>query len=371
MKETWTPRHFEWPAFGFLAVLFGLGVLTLFSIAAGGSAGRMPLYLKQLTVGSVGLMLFFGVILVDYHRLARASVLLYAVTLALLVLVLFKGTSIHGARRWLTLGPLSAQPSELTKLALILIWAKILAGKARRGGIPIRELTLPVILMIPPVALMLKQPDLGTALSLPFILAVMVLVAGLSSRTLTLALVVAPLALPFAWQFFWMALKDYQRERLLTFMNPTVDPLGSGYHLAQSKIAIGSGGFFGKGLFGVTQGSLRFLPEGHTDFVFAVFAEAWGFVGVAVFIGVIVLLFRWGIEVVQKAKDPLGALMACGVLAFLAFQIAVNLAMAMGLMPVVGVPLPFVSYGGTALITAMIAFGLLVNIKMKRLMLLY
>ncbi len=371
MRERWQTRHFEWQGLGLLVALYGLGILTLYSVTAGQSGGQTPFYLKQLAWGLVGLLAFAGVVAVDYHRLARVSSLLYGLGLLCLVLVFWKGTAVHGARRWLSLGPLSGQPSELMKLALILVWARMLATRVRRGGIPARELALPVALAVPPVLLTLKQPDLGTALSLVFTLFMMVLVAGLSSRTLTLTLVVTPLVLPFAWQLWWMALKDYQRARFLAFIAPTDDPLGRGYHLTQSKIAIGSGGLAGKGLFGATQGPLRFLPEGHTDFIFAVFAEAWGFLGVLVLLGVMALLFQWGLDVVQRAKDPLGALLATGVLAMLAFQVVVNVAMAMGMMPVVGVPLPFMSYGGTALLTSMIALGLLVNVKMKRLMLLY
>jgi rod shape determining protein RodA len=179
------------------------------------------------------------------------------------------------------------------------------------------------------------------------------------------------MAFPFAWEMFWNALKPYQRNRLIAFINPAVDPMGRGYHALQSKIAIGSGGGFGKGLFGGTQSQLKFLPEGHTDFIFSVFAEEWGFLGVLLLLVLYFLLIWWGIDVAYKAKDQLGVFLAVGVVAMLVFYLTANVGMTLGIVPVVGVPLPLMSYGGNSILTTMAGLGLLLNIKMRRFMLFY
>ena len=179
------------------------------------------------------------------------------------------------------------------------------------------------------------------------------------------------MAFPFAWVIFWNSLKTYQRNRLIAFINPALDPMGRGYHALQSKIAIGSGGWFGKGLFGGTQSQLKFLPESHTDFVFAVYAEEWGFVGVLLLLSLYFLLIWWGIDAAYKAKDDLGVFLALGVVAMLMFYLTINVGMTLGLVPVVGVPLPLMSYGGNSLLTTMAGLGLLLNIKMRRLTLFY
>jgi rod shape determining protein RodA len=230
---------------------------------------------------------------------------------------------------------------------------------------------LPGLLTLPGLLLILAQPDLGTAMSFTFIYLSMVLMAGPHTKAFGLVALFTVMLFPFLWELFWASLHGYQRERILTFWNPAVDPAGKGYHALQSQIAIGSGGLFGKGLDEATQSRLRFLPEGHTDFVFAVFAEQWGFLGVLVLFALFVALIVLAAEIALKAKDALGLLLAAGIVTMLGFGLIVNTGMTMGLFPIVGIPLPLMSYGGTTTVTAMAALGLLLNVKRRRLTLFY
>jgi rod shape determining protein RodA len=208
-------------------------------------------------------------------------------------------------------------------------------------------------------------------MSFTFIYLAMVLIGGLHARTLGLGLLFTSMLFPFIWELFWTSLHDYQRARILTFWDPTVDPAGKGYHTLQSQIAIGSGGVWGKGLDEATQSRLKFLPEGHTDFIFAVFAEHWGFIGVLVLFVLFALLIFLIAEIAFKAKDEFGLLLAAGILAMLGFCLVVNIGMTMGVFPIVGIPLPLMSYGGTTTVTTMMALGLLLNVKRRRLTLFY
>jgi rod shape determining protein RodA len=225
--------------------------------------------------------------------------------------------------------------------------------------------------MAPGLLLILKQPDLGSGLSFLAIYVSMLLVVGVRSKALGILLLLALMLFPFAWEVVWGALHDYQRERILTFVNPAYDPGGRGYHALQSRIAIGSGELLGKGLYGGTQSQLKFLPEGHTDFVFAVFAEEWGFLGVLLLLGLFLGLIMLSMEIASRAKDVLGALVAAGVIAMIGFSMVINIGMTAGIFPIVGIPLPLMSYGGSAIVTTMAALGLLVNIKRRRLTLFY
>jgi rod shape determining protein RodA len=259
----------------------------------------------------------------------------------------------------------------LVKVSILLILAKYFSDHHPRKGLNLRQLIVPGVLFLIPALLILKQPDLGTALSISSIFLSMVFVLGLRSKFLIYSSLLSMMLFPFFWQFFWNHLKDYQRERLLTFVNPTDDPMGTGYHIIQSKIAIGSGGFFGKGLFGGTQSQLKFLPESHTDFIFSVFAEEWGFFGILILFALFLFLIFWGIEIAYKAKDTLGALLAIGIVGLISFYFLVNVGMTLGMAPVVGVPLPLMSYGGTSMVTTLGLLGLLLNVKLRRFMLFY
>jgi rod shape determining protein RodA len=366
-------NHFDWKVVGVILILFGMGLLTLYSVTvpSDGQAVRHPLYMKQIYWMILGLGLFFAMAFVDYHFWVRFSPALYIGSVLFLVLVLFIGRVGQGARRWLSLGLFDFQPSEWVKLTLIIVLAHLFSRKYARGGLSFLDLVTPLAICAIPLVLILKQPDLGTGLVILAILGTMVFVVGLQSRTLGYGLFLSLMAFPFFWVAFWKSLKSYQKDRLLTFLNPSADPTGTGYHVLQSKIAIGSGGFWGKGLWGGTQSQLRFLPEGHTDFIFAVFAEQWGFMGVLVLMALYGYLLWWGIEVAMKAKDAVGGFMAAGIVTLLLFYLAVNIGMTVGLLPVVGIPLPFMSYGGNSLLTMLVGMGLLLSIKMRRFMLFY
>jgi rod shape determining protein RodA len=354
-------QNVDWLLLAAALALVGLGLLTLWSLSPGRQGSGVAW--RQLAWLGVGLLAMLGVASVDYRNLVRAAPAFYVLGLLLLLAVFFLGRPVSGARRWIPLGPVTLQPGELFKLIFVLTLAWVLTARwadPRWRG----TLAAALGLVVPPFLLVVRQPDLGTALVLiPALLAVLV-GAGVRGRDLAwlgaAGLAVTPLA--------WLALREYQRERLLVYLDPFRDPLGSAYNVIQSKIAIGSGQLLGKGIAGATQGRLAFLPERHTDFVFAVFAETWGFLGaVLVLVGYAVLLVR-GFEIAGKAREPLGRLLALGVTALLAAQVLTNLGMVTGLLPVVGIPLPLMSYGGSSLVVTFMALGLLLSVRMRRLL---
>jgi rod shape determining protein RodA len=222
-------------------------------------------------------------------------------------------------------------------------------------------------LVLPGLLLILKQPDLGSGLSFVAVYAAMLLMVGMRSKALGVILLFSLMLFPFAWEFMWGSLHDYQRQRIMTFVDPVSDPGGKGYHALQSQIAIGAGELTGKGLYGGTQSQLKFLPEGHTDFVFSVFAEEWGFLGVLALLILFVALIWLSLEIVARAKDQLGALLAVGILCMVCFCVVINIGMTVGMFPIVGIPLPLMSYGGSATVMTMASLGLLLNVKRRRL----
>ena len=280
----------------------------------------------------------------DYKILQRYGNHFYVFNLILLLLVMLVGQTALGAQRWIALGPISIQPSEFSKLIMIVALAAMLE---KRGG-RIQTLTdlAPIAAYVGvPFLLVLKQPDLGTSLVFLAIFFGMVFIAGVRLRLLFGILGTGLAALPVLWHF----LKDYQKMRIMVFMDPNVDPLGAGYHIIQSKIAIGSGMHFGKGLFGGTQSQLNFLPENHTDFIFSVVGEELGFVGCAVLLLLYLVILWRGIRIAQDASDLFGRLLAVGITSMIAFHVLVNVGMTMGIMPVTGIPLPLMSYGVSSL----------------------
>jgi rod shape determining protein RodA len=372
MIERKSIAGFDWLIFFAICALLGISVLTLYSLApAQVASGRTPLFVKQTYWILIGWMAFLMMAWVDYHVLIRFAWPLYGITLLLLVGVLLTGRVVQGAQRWISLGFFSVQPSEIAKVTLLLILAKHFSDHAGKTGLSFGQILRPGLLLAVPALLILKQPDLGTAVAISSVFLVMLFVLGLRSKLFIYATLFSILAFPFFWLFFWNHLKDYQKARLLTFITPTSDPMGAGYHITQSRIAIGSGQLTGKGLFGGTQSQLKFLPEGHTDFIFAVFSEAWGFRGIVVLFILFLVVLLWGIEIACKAKDLLGTLLAVGILGLLSCYFLVNVSMTLGVMPTVGIPLPLVSYGGTALVTTMGLLGLLFNVKLRRFMLFY
>jgi rod shape determining protein RodA len=346
--------HFDWSLCALAAVLCGAGLLTLWSLVP-------RLAVRQVIALGVASLVFLAVVSIDYRTLARWAYPGYVAGLTVLAAVLVLGRAAQGARRWISLGPLSIQPSELFKLALLLVVAHYLASReAVRPGWD--RVLVPLALTAPALVLIVKQPDLGTALVLLPVVATLIVAGGARWRDLGL-LAGAGLAVAPA---LWFLLHDYQRQRLLVYVDPSRDPLGSAWNVIQAKITIGSGQLLGKGLFGGTQSRLAFLPERHTDFIFAAFAESWGFVGAIVLLAAYGGLVLRGFDVAATARDALGSLIATGATALIATQALVNLGMVTGLLPVVGIPLPLVSYGGSALLTALAAVGLIANVRMRR-----
>jgi len=354
--------HFEWPLLLCVLALLTLGIVTIASATHAGDAMISRFVARQVTWAGIGLVAMLAALSFDYHVLQRYGYAFWAGAVVLLVLTAVLGTSGGGAQRWLTLGPITIQPSEFVKLPAILVCAAYLHRYAADDPLPARLLIVPAILLMIPSLLILKQPDLGTAIIVCATGGAVLLVAGLHWRLLAGLAVTAAFALPQAW----LLLKPYQRQRVLTFLDPESDPLGAGYHIIQSRIAIGSGQLTGKGYLNGSQNRLDFLPEQHTDFVFAVFAEEWGFVGCALVMLLYVALLSRCFVIGMRAKDSFALLLTAGLTTLIFCQVLINIGMASGMLPVVGVTLPFFSYGGSSLLVSMIAIGLLMNISMRR-----
>ena len=366
-----TLSNFDWSFLCAFLALVAVGLAAVYSATYSMDGGRHGLFLKQLRWMAIG---FAGLALIlkfGYQSIERWGYVLYGIASLLLVAVLVMGRTGMGAQRWLPLGPFSFQPSEVAKLFIIIALAKYFSEDGVTGGHTLRQLGRPFLMVIVPVLLVVKQPDLGTGLMLVFIFCAMVVAAGIRLRSFLYLAGTAALAAPVAWGFFWNHLKDYQKKRLLVFVSPDVDPSGAGYHIIQSKIAIGSGSLFGKGFLNGTQSQLSFLPERHTDFIFSVISEEWGFIGSIFVVLVFLFIILWGLETAHKAKDRFGALLAAGAVSMIFFHVAINVGMTLGIMPVVGVPLPLVSYGGTSAVTTILALGLILDVNVKRFKLFY
>ncbi len=354
----------DWSLLGVIVALLCIGVLTIYSVTANGQGSKFPIFAKQGLWIGVGTLAFVVVASMDYHKLARLSYILYGLGLLLLLVVMLSGKTSRGAQRWISLGPVAIQPSEFVKLPLLLMLSSYYASQVRSGWL--YRVIVPGLLALPGFFLILKQPDLGSSLSFIAIYIILLLAVGVKSKAFGLVLLTALMIFPFAWGELWGSLHDYQKERIFSFVDPAYDTGGKGYQGLQSRIAIGSGELMGKGLHGGTQTQFKFLPEGHTDFVFAVFAEEWGFLGAVVLILLFLTLFLLGLDIASKAKDMLGALLAVGVVGMIAFNVVVNIGMTVGLAPIVGIPLPLLSYGGSATIMTMAALGLLLSVKRRR-----
>lgn len=352
--------HFDWSLFGLALALALLGVATIYSATQGTAEGHLAL--KQFYWLCMGLVALFAAVVVDYHHLNRYAYPFYVAVLLLLVLVEILGTTGRGSQRWLNLGFFALQPSELAKLAIVMVLAKHFQYDEPPDGHCLRDLRAPFLLLMPLLGLILVQPDLGTAIIVVVVFTSVVLLVGLRLRSLFYLAVTGIGGLPVAWQF----LKPYQRRRVLTFLNPDLDPLGAGYHVIQSQISIGSGGWLGKGYLRGSQSRLGFLPEQHTDFVFSVFAEEWGFIGCLILLGLYFALIFLSLKGVVRAKDRFGRMLGLGVITIIFWQVLINVAMVTGLLPVVGITLPLLSYGGSSLVTLMIGVGFLINVSMRR-----
>lgn len=369
MKLVWIDRrlftNFDWTLFGLALTIALMGVMNIYSSTASYNVSGVPYYARQLYWILAGMFILVLVCSVDYHITEDLAYWLYGALVFLLIVVLLAGRTSMGATRWLRLGFFSIQPSELMKIVIIVAYARFFANFHTFNGLRIRDLGYPFLLLGAPALLIMKQPDLGTAILVVLIAFSMMAYVGVRLTTLvTFALTAAPVAF-LSWRYY---LRDYQKNRILNFLTPERDPLGSGYHIIQSKIAVGSGGVIGKGFLKGTQAQLRFLPEQHTDFAFSVFSEEWGFVGCLIVLLLYAALVLWGINIARRCNDYFGSLVAVGVTAMLFWHIVINIGMVIGLFPVVGVPLPLFSYGGTSMITTMTGVGILLSIRMRRFM---
>ena len=326
-------------------------------------------YRRQILWVVLGLIAFLAMSRFNYRILWDWTYFLYGLVIFLLSLVFILGIVRLGAQRWLRLAWFNIQPSELAKLFMVILIARYFSTKSTDDISPItrkfgifRSLVFPLLLAAIPMGLIVEQPDLGSAVMIFLVLVAMLFISGVRSKYVVIFLSAILLCAPVLWSF----LRDYQKQRLMVFINPNIDPLGAGYTVIQSKIAIGSGGLFGKGWFSGTQSQLNFLPESHTDFIFATFIEEWGFLGGILLLFLYYLLIRQGLAIAQRTDDYFGKLLAYGISLMLCFQIIVNLAMNMGLAPVVGLPLPLMSYGGSSVVVTFMALGILVNIEKSR-----
>jgi rod shape determining protein RodA len=352
-------QNVDWLLLGGALGLVVMSATTLANLNVGRVAGAVAL--RQLLWVGVGAVVLVLVASVDYRRLVRLGPAAYVLGLGGLAAVFLLGRTVSGARRWILVGPLSVQPSEVFKICFLLMLVWLLVSRWAQPVTPaVLALLLPIVAV--PFALIVKQPDLGTALLLWPLLIALLVGAGVHFKLLGGLVGTGLAALPVAW----LLLKEYQRERILVYLDPFRDPLGSAYNVIQAKIAIGSGQLFGKGMAGATQSRLAFLPERHTDFIFAVFAETWGFVGCLVLLACYSLLLLRGFDIAATAREPVGRLVALGATSLLAAQILINVGMVTGLLPVVGIPLPFMSYGGSSMFVSMTALGLLLSVRMRQ-----
>ena len=333
----------------------GCGIAMLYSAADG---GMEPWAAKQTIRFAIALILMVGAALVDIRHWFRAAYWVYAIVLALVVAVDLRGFVGMGAQRWIDLGVIQLQPSELMSVAVMLALARYFHSLSDEDVGRIRYLIMPALMVGVPAALVLKQPDLGTAVILLMGGAVLFFIAGVRLRYFALTVAAAAAALPGVWHF----LRDYQKTRIYTFLDPDSDPLGAGYHILQSKIALGSGGLFGKGFLQGSQSHLSFLPEKQTDFIFTTLAEEFGFLGGLGLLALYSLIIVYGFAIALRSRNHFGRLLGLGIVTNFFLSVFINTAMVMGLIPVVGVPLPLISYGGTAMLAVMFGFGLLINV---------
>jgi rod shape determining protein RodA len=358
-------KKIDW---NFAAVIVGLniiGLINVFSATHGHNemGGSDRLFWSQVFWLSVGWAFYFFSTLIDYNFFVRLAYVVYGLNLGALVAVKFVGKTALGATRWLDFGFFSYQPSESMKVALVLILAKVMSTKSFPDGLGIRQLILPLFLIGVPFLVTAEQPDLGTAMMLGLIGVSVLFFLRIKRGILIAVTAVGILAATGGWFF---ALHDYQKDRVYTFIDPSRDPRGKGYNSIQSKIAVGSGRVFGKGFRKGTQSQLEFLPERHTDFIYSVLSEEYGFIGSMAVVSLFAMLFLLMIGIAQKARDKAGAILVVGVLSILFWHQFINIGMVTGLLPIVGIPLPLLSYGGTNMLTIMLSLGLISSVSYRR-----
>jgi len=344
---------FDWKILLLIIGVALLGILNIYSASDSFNPAGVSYPVKQFYWFMIGLSLILIICSIDYHILEDLSYWFYGIVVFMLLLVMLTGKTSMGATRWLNLGLFSMQPSEPMKIVITMTFACYFSRNPPTALLGLRDIIKPLLILSIPVILIARQPDLGTAIMVCLVAGTITLAVGVRWSTLFAILLTALPTVYIVWNYF---LRIYQKNRVLNFLNPERDPLRSGYHLIQSKIAVGSGGLFGKGFMQGTQSQLRFLPEQHTDFAFSVFLLLY------------FVLIIWGMHVAGRCNDRFGTLLAVGVTAMLFWHIIINIGMVIGLFPVVGVPLPLFSYGGTSMITSMVGVGILLNIDMRRFM---
>lgn len=355
--------HFDWPLFVAVTALTIVGLATIYSVTwniADNTPGAE--FWRQMYAVPVGLVALAVCLMIDYRTLAQRSAFIYIALIVSLIAVLFFGTVVKGSRRWIDLGVGSLQPSEFARIGIALVLA-MWYGDGRRSGRSMGDLLWGGIVIGLPALLILMQPDLGTAVTLVPVYLGVVYLAGLRLKWVWVGLLIVVLLSPAIWTW---GLQDYQKGRVITFLDPERDPRGEGWQQIQAKVTVGSGGLFGKGFRQGTQGALRFLPEGHNDFVFAVLAEEHGFFGVILVLGLYLFVILRSLEAAKLAKDRVGAFLVVGIVSWFAFQVVYNITMQAGLAPVKGLTLPLMSYGGSSLVSTLAGFGLILNVRMRR-----
>jgi len=352
--------HLDWLLVSALVALTALGLATIYSVFRTNTGSQFWTQVYAVGLGVVAMVVCLAV---DYRALAQRSLFLYGGLLLTLLYVAFFGVLHQGARRWLpSIGGFSLQPSEFARIVLALVLAMYF-GESRRSARSTGELLVAAAFLGGLFVLIIRQPDLGTAITLVPVFLGVVFLAGMPMRWLGIALVALVLSSPI---IFWYGLHDYQRQRIVTAIDPWQDPLHKGYQQIQAKVTVGSGGLLGKGFESSTQGAYQFLPAAHNDFVFSVFAEEHGFVGVLVALGLYLFVIARSFEAAKLAKDRVGAFLVAGIVSGFAFQVLYNITMSAGLAPVKGITLPLMSYGGSSLVATLVGFGLVLNVRMRR-----
>ena len=341
-------------------IIVVISVLTIYSA----TIHKTTLFYKREAFwGIIGVFVYLFFSFVDYRKYAKYYKLIYIFNILVLLSVYVLGVKRLGAQRWIDLGPISIQPSEIGKILVILTFSEFLASKYRDRFIGLKSVMISFLHILPVFILILRQPDLGTALILMMTYFVLIFIHGIDWKSIIIMVITGIISVPTAFFFF---LKDYQKQRVLTFLNPEADLLGSGWNVTQSMIAIGSGGLYGKGFLNSTQSKLRFLPESHTDFIGSVFLEERGFVGGIVLLGLYLILILQIVYIADTTEDKYGKLVCYGIASIFLFHLIINVGMIMGIMPVTGKPLLSMSYGGTSLLISFMMLGIVQSVKMYR-----
>lgn len=352
--------QFNWSYLLFITIVALVGYFALYSAAGGNIEPWASRHAIRYAVGLVGLVI---VSMIDLKIWQAAAYWLYGIGMVLLIVVEIKGQIGMGAQRWINLGFINLQPSELMKIFVVIALARYFSRVTVDDMKDLKTLIVPLGLIGMPTMLVLIQPDLGTALMIIMAGAAIFFLAGVSYKWFAITAATGLAMIPIAWQFF---LHDYQKNRVMTFLNPENDPLGTGYHITQSKIALGSGGLSGKGFLEGTQSRLNFLPEKQTDFIFTLFAEEWGFIGGCALMGLFIVLMVYGYLIAFRSNNSFGRLLALGLTTNFLLYVFINISMVMGLIPVVGVPLPMISNGGSAMLAVLFGFGLIMCVYIHR-----